>query len=76
MITTIQLHEEVKDGLKRLKETGKESYEDIILRLINLAALKKRKEKYLLIEQCKIMAEDSITITKEWKNSDTELNWE
>ncbi|MEK6848359.1 MAG: hypothetical protein AABX65_01875 [Nanoarchaeota archaeon] len=75
MVTTIQLHESVKNGLDRLKETGKESYEDIILKLMILTENQKRKKEALLIEQCKIMASDSIEVVKEWRDTDTELGW-
>lgn len=76
MVTTIQLHEGVKSGLDRLKETGKESYEEIILKLMNLAESLKRRQEALLIEQCKVMATDSIEITREWRKTDAVLDWE
>ena len=36
----------------------------------------KRKQKELLIEGCKEMAEDSLRITKEWESTDATLDWE
>ncbi len=74
MITTIQVHEEVKKELENLKESNKESYEDVILRLVYEAEKKKRYDKKLMIEGCKAMAKDSLKIVKEWEP--TELGWD
>jgi hypothetical protein len=36
----------------------------------------KREQEELLIEGCKVMAEDMIKITKEWETTDATLNVE
>lgn len=75
MVTTIQLDEKVKKALNRLKE-NKESYEDVIVRLLTLIEKQKRERRELLIEGCKEMAEDSLRITKEFEAADAEIDWE
>ena len=75
MVTTIQLNENVKNALDRMK-SGKETYEQIILNLMKIAEEYKRKQEELLIEGCKEMAEDSLKINKEWEAVDTEVDWE
>jgi predicted CopG family antitoxin len=75
MITTIQIRENVKKELDRFKE-GNKTYEEVILMLMNLVEQQKRKQKELLIEGCKEMAEDSLRITREWENTDRTLDWE
>ncbi len=64
MVTTIQLNENVKKELDRLK-SAKETYEQVILELMKTAEESKRKKEELLIEGCKVMAEDSLKINKE-----------
>ena len=76
MITTIQLGENVKNELERLKESKGDTYEKVILSLIKIAEEKKRKQTDLLIEGCKVMAEDSLRITKEWETTDASIDWE
>lgn len=76
MITSIQIRQNVKNELKRLKEKNNESYEDIIVKLIRLSEQQKRKKEDLMIEGCKIMAEDSLRLTKEWESTDDTLDWE
>ena len=76
MITSIQLRENVKNQLEKFKETGKESYEEVIISLIHKVNEQKMKQKALLIEQCKAMYEDDIKVTKEWEATDASLNWE
>ena len=74
MITTIQIHEEVKSQLDKLKDTGKESYEEVIVNMIEQIEKQKRTESALLIEGYKEMAQESLKITKEW--SAAEPKWE
>lgn len=69
MITTIQLNENVKNSLNRLKVSKKQTYEEVILRLIKLTEEQQRKQEELLIEGCKEMAEDSLRIAKEWEGT-------
>ena len=69
MITTIKIHESIKKELDFIKE-GKESYEEVISKLLELAEKQKRSQKTLLIEGYKEMAEESIKLTKEWAKTD------
>ncbi len=68
MITTIQLREGTKKALLRLKERN-ETYEEIVLNLIKLAEFQKRKQRDLLIKECKEMAEENLKIAKEWEGT-------
>ena len=71
MITTIQLNDSVKNELDRLKE-DKETYEQVIISLIKFLGEQKRKQKELLIEGYKKMAEDSLRINEEFNHIDTD----
>jgi len=75
MVTTIQLNENVKNSLDRLK-TQKETYESIILNLIEIAEKHKRVQEKLLIESCKEMAEENLKIEKEFSGIETLKDWE
>ena len=75
MVTTIQLNEDVKRALDRMK-TSKETYEDIIVKMINEIDEQKRKQIDLLIEGCKVMAEENLKITKEFEAIEDLRNWE
>lgn len=68
MVTTIQLNEDVKKQLDRLK-TGRETYEEIILNLMKIAEECKMKQEELLIEGCKEMYNDMLEISKEWEGT-------
>ena len=74
MITSIQLNESVKKSLDRLKG-NKESYEDVIVKIIYSLEEQRRKQQTLLIEQCKEMYSDDLRITKEWETTDAALDW-
>jgi len=76
MITSIQIHEKVKKELDSLKESSKETYEDVIVKMMKSIEKNKREQKKLLIEGCIEMAEDSLRITKEWEATDSKLDWE
>lgn len=69
MITTIQLNEKVKDSLAKLRTSNKQTYEEIIVNLIKLVEIQKRKQKELMIEGCREMAEDSLKTAKEWEGT-------
>ena len=75
MVTTIQLNENVKLALDRMKD-GRESYEQVILNLMKIAEKCKREQEELLIEGCKVMAKDMIEINKEWEAVDSYIDWE
>jgi predicted CopG family antitoxin len=68
MVTSIQLNENVKNALDRMK-SNKETYEDVILNLMKIANKCKREQKELMIEGCKEMAEESLKIAKEWEGT-------
>ncbi len=68
MVTTIQLNENVKNALDRLK-TNKETYEEVILNLMKIADKCKREQEGLLIEGCKEMYDDMLRISKEWEGT-------
>ncbi len=68
MVTTIQLNEDVKMNLDRLK-VGKETYEQVILNLMEIAEKCKREQEELLIEGCKEMAGEDLKIAKEWEGA-------
>jgi predicted CopG family antitoxin len=75
MITTIQLNENVKKSLDRLKE-NKETYEQVIVKMIKLLEKQRRHQQSLLIEQCKEMYEDDLKIAKEWESTTSSPDWE
>ena len=68
MVTTIQLNENVKRELDRLK-SNKETYEEIIINLMKIAEKCKREQEVLLIEGYKEMAEENLKIEKEWEGT-------
>ena len=68
MVTSIQLNENVKNALDRMK-SNKETYEEVILNLMNIADKCKRGQEELMIEGCKEMAEESLKIAKEWEGT-------
>lgn len=69
MVTTIQLDESTKKALIRLRDSNKQTYEDVIINLIKLAEIQRRKREDLLIEECKEMAEENLKIAKEWEGT-------
>ena len=75
MVTTIQINENVKNELDRLK-SDKETYEQVILELMYIAERCKREQEELLIEGCKEMYDDMLKINKEWEDIDAEIDWE
>ena len=75
MVTTIQLNENVKNALDRMK-SNKETYEQVIVNLMKTAEKCKREQEQLLIEGCKEMAEESLKITKEFEAIENLDDWE
>jgi predicted CopG family antitoxin len=75
MITTIQIKDSVKNELDKLKE-GNQSYEEVILNLMKLSEQCKRNQEQLLIEGCKVMAEENLKITKEFEAIEDLKDWE
>lgn len=74
-ITTIQIRENVKEQLDKLKE-NRESYEEIILKLMLQVDKCKREKEDLLIEGCKVMAKESLKIAKEFEAIENLDDWE
>ena len=74
MITTIQLNENVKKALCRMK-TNKETYEEMILNLMKIAEKYKRGKEQLLIDGYKEMAKESLKITKEFEVIEEDFDW-
>ena len=72
MITTIQVNDELKKSLEKLKQSKKDSYEEVIVRLVREIEKIRRLNKKLMIEGAKEMAEESLKITKEWEAIDME----
>lgn len=68
MVTTIQLNEEVKKALDRIK-SNKETYEEVIVNLMKFAEEQKKKKEELLIEGCKEMHDDMLKAAKEWEGT-------
>jgi len=75
MVTTIQLNENVKNALDRLK-SNKETYEEVIVKMINQIDEQKRKNVDLMIEGAKETAEESLKITKEFEAIEGDFDWE
>lgn len=74
MITTIQLNDNVKRALDRIK-TSKETYEEIILNLMRIAEKFQREQENLLIEGCKVMAEENIKIARDFEAIENLDDW-
>ncbi|PIN90110.1 hypothetical protein COU60_02100 [Candidatus Pacearchaeota archaeon CG10_big_fil_rev_8_21_14_0_10_34_76] len=68
-ITTIQLRKSVKKMLESLKEKKDETYEEIIVKLIDENENEKKKIEQLMIEEYKETAEESLKISKEWEGA-------
>ena len=68
MVTTIQLSEDVKNALDKMK-TNKETYEQVILNLMEITEKHKRTQEKLLIEGCEEMYNDMLKMTKEWDDT-------
>lgn len=65
-ISTIQLNENVKRMLAEMKEKSSDSYENIIVKLIEEKKKNKKELAMLLKEQCEEMYGTDIEIAKEW----------
>ena len=75
MVTTIQLSESVKKELDKMKES-RETYEDVIVKMINKLDEQKRNHIELMIEGAKETAEESLKITKEFEAIEEDFDWE
>ena len=75
MVTTIQLNEDVKRILDKLK-IGRETYEEVIVKMMTDLEKQKREQEQLLIEGCKEMAGENLKITKEFEAIEDLSQWE
>ena len=75
MVTSIQLNENVKNALDRMK-TNKETYEEVIINLMKVAEKQKREQEQLLIEGYKEMAKENLKIEKEFEAIEDFRDWE
>ena len=73
-ITTIQIRENVKNELDKMKSRN-QTYEEVIINLMKFVDQCKRQEKELLIEGCRVMAKDNLRVTKEWEATDNKIDW-
>ena len=76
MITTIQIRENVKNQLDKIKQSERQTYEEEIITLIKTVELQRRKQEALLIEGYKEMAEENLKITKEFEAIEDLKDWE
>ena len=76
MMTTIQISESAKNELEGMKSSEKETYENVIIRIVRQIQAQKRKQKELLIEGYKEMAEESIKIAREFEAIEEDFDWE
>ncbi len=76
MITTIQIRESVKTQLDKIKFSKKQTYEEIILFLIEAVEKQTKRQEEFLIEGYKEMAKENIKITKEFEGIEDLNNWE
>ena len=76
MVTTIQLNKPVKLALSEMKANNRETYEDVILKMMKTINERKREQEELLIEGYKEMAEESLKIAKEFEAIEDDSDWE
>jgi len=74
MVTTIQLNEDVKNALDRIK-SKKETYEQVILYLMQIAEKYRREQEQLLIEGYKEMAKENLKVNKEFELIEEDFDW-
>jgi predicted CopG family antitoxin len=74
MVTTIQLNDNVKRELDRLKK-DRETYEDVIVGLMSVFEKQNRGREELMIEGAKETAEESLKITKEFESIEDLSKW-
>ncbi|NOZ80595.1 MAG: hypothetical protein GXP63_02885 [DPANN group archaeon] len=74
MVTTIQLSEQVKQQLERQKTSSRETYEEVIIRLMTSFAKMEQDKERLLKEGYLEMAEETARMNREW--SAAEPGWD
>ncbi len=75
-ITTIQIRENIKRALDRLKERSSETYEQVIIALLREKEKNKKGQAESLIEGYKEMAGENLKITKEFESIENLREWE
>lgn len=70
MVTTIQLNERVKEMLSKLKTKRNETYEEVIIKLVDDMRENKMRQDELLKEGYLKMAKDIKQMNKEWSKAD------
>ncbi len=70
MLTTIQIHEDVKNQLLGFKTKPKETYEQVIVNLMDIAKKNKAEDKELLKQGYSEMAKDASSINDEYSSAD------
>jgi len=68
-ITTIQLNDNIKRELDKIK-SSKETYEEVIIDLMKVAQQYKRKQKEHIIEGYRETAKVDLAIDEEWSSAD------
>ena len=76
MVTVIELSKAVKKQLDKLKQSNNETYEDIIIKMLDQIDEQKRQNIELMIEGAKETAEESLKITKEFEAIENLDDWE
>ncbi len=71
MITTIQLSEKIKMALSKMKKNNRETYEEVIVRMIKTINDSKSDKESLLREGYKEMAKTTEKTHKEWSLTDS-----
>ncbi|MDP6294132.1 MAG: hypothetical protein QF486_06330 [Candidatus Woesearchaeota archaeon] len=74
MITTIQVHDTTKKALDKNKQSPKESYEEVIIKMMLKLRNIHRADKALLEEAYKERAKVHDQVHKEWES--TSPDWE
>ncbi len=72
--TTIQIHKKSKKELDKLKEYDRETYEDVIMKLVKMFKSQKVKQMTKLADGYEEMKEDSKNIVEEWTVTEKELD--
>ncbi len=75
MITTIQISSETKKILDEIK-SNKETYEQLILKLLLEKESKRKEFEELLAEGYTQMAEENLKIEKEFEKIENSREWE
>jgi predicted CopG family antitoxin len=75
MITTIQLTKDVKCELDKIKLVN-QSYEQVILKLLDISQKYEREREQLLIEGCVEMSKENLKMTRHFESIEDLSNWE